>query len=161
MSKPVAPFVDIRVTEPGLHTDGKSPCFSRLYDVGGHFRTANQTASFPFWRYIRCWTAHIDIHTAKALFSHIDTHLPEIFGLISPYMSDNGLFIVRKRQAPAHTVSSLWMTIAFRVCKLCEKHIGSCRCTDDMTKHDMSSVQRQDPMCFSQSLQTRKAIEKH
>src|SRR5699024_6449730 len=140
MSNPVAPFVYIRVTEPGLHTDGVSPCSCFLYDVGCQFRTANQTASFPFWRYIRWWTAHVDTRTAKSLCSTIDTHWPCIFGLISPYMSDNVLFIVRKRQAPAHTVSSLWMTIAFRVCKLCEKHIGSCHCTDDMTKHDICYI---------------------
>src|SRR5699024_9205414 len=125
MCEPVVPFIYSSITKPCLHTYGQTSCFCCLYQFCCNFRTTNKTASLSIGCYIRCRTAHIDIHTPKSFSCHTNTHFSKVFGLIPPYMGHNWLFIFCKGQSAAHTMVPLWVTVTFRICKLCKKHIRS------------------------------------
>src|SRR5690625_714798 len=140
MCEPVVPFIHIRITEPCLYTYRQSSCFCCLYQFCCNFRTANKTASLSIRCHIMYRTAHIDIHTPEALFRHTNTHFSKVFGLIPPYMGNNWLFICSKSQAPAHTKDSLWVTITFRICKLCKKHIRSSCFTHYMPENNICHI---------------------
>src|SRR5699024_12540911 len=123
MCEPVVPFIYIRITKPCLHTYGQSSCFCCLYQFCCNFRTTNKTASHSIRCYIRCRTAHIDIHTPKSFFCPTNIHLSKVFTLIPPYMGHTGLFVFCDSQSASDTAFSFLGAIPVRMWKLCTTHL--------------------------------------